>query len=43
MDLYNNQIVAYKLYTHLQVTLVMDTLKEALKDTELSKRSYHTF
>ncbi|WHY70217.1 IS3 family transposase [Fictibacillus enclensis] len=30
IDLYNNQIVAYKLYTHQQTPLVMDTLKEAL-------------
>lgn len=30
MDLYNNEIVAYKLYTHQQTPLVMDTLKEAL-------------
>jgi putative transposase len=31
IDLYNNQIVAYKLYTHQQTPLVIDTLKEALK------------
>lgn len=30
MDLYNNEIVAYKLYDHQQTPLVMDTLKEAL-------------
>lgn len=30
MDLYNNQIVAYKLYDHQQTPLVMDTLKAAL-------------
>lgn len=35
MDLYNNEIVAYKLYDHQQVPLVLDTLKEAL-----AKRSY---
>ncbi len=31
MDLYNNEIVAYKLYDHQQTPLVIDTLKEALK------------
>lgn len=31
MDLYNNQIVAYKLYPHQQTSLVMDTLDEALE------------
>lgn len=31
MDLFNNQIVAYKLYTHQQVPLVNDTLNEALE------------
>lgn len=31
MDLYNNQIVSYKLYTHQQTPLVVDTLKEALE------------
>ena len=31
MDLYNNQIVSYKLYTHQQTLLVIDTLKEALE------------
>ena len=30
MDLYNNQIVSYKLYTHQQLPLVVDTLMEAL-------------
>lgn len=30
MDLYNNEIVAYKLYNHQQVPLVIDTLDEAL-------------
>ncbi|HBI02404.1 MAG TPA: IS3 family transposase, partial [Paenibacillaceae bacterium] len=30
MDLYNNQIVSYKLYTHQQIPLVVDTLMEAL-------------
>jgi putative transposase len=30
MDLYNNEIVAYKLYNHQQTALVMDTLREAL-------------
>jgi putative transposase len=30
MDLYNNEIVAYKLYNHQQTPLVMDTLREAL-------------
>lgn len=30
MDLYNNEIVSYKLYDHQQTPLVMDTLKEAL-------------
>lgn len=31
MDLFNNQIVAYKLYTHQQTSLVIDTLHEALQ------------
>lgn len=31
MDLFNNQIVAYKLYTHQQMPLVVDTLNEALE------------
>ncbi|MDM5317967.1 IS3 family transposase [Fictibacillus sp. b24] len=31
MDLFNNQIVAYKLYTHQQAPLVTDTLKAALE------------
>ncbi|MCP2036875.1 transposase InsO family protein [Planomicrobium sp. HSC-17F08] len=31
MDLYNNEIVAYKLYDHQQTPLVIDTLNEALK------------
>jgi putative transposase len=31
MDLYNNQIVSYKLYTHQKIPLVADTLKEALE------------
>jgi putative transposase len=31
IDLFNNQIVAYKLYTHQQIPLVVDTLKEALQ------------
>lgn len=30
MDLYNNEIVAYKLYNHQQTPLVIDTLNEAL-------------
>lgn len=30
MDLFNNEVVAYKLYDHQQTPLVMDTLKEAL-------------
>lgn len=30
MDLFNNEIVAYKLYDHQETPLVMDTLKEAL-------------
>lgn len=30
MDLYNNEIVAYKLYNHQQNPLVIDTLEEAL-------------
>ncbi len=30
MDLYNNEIVAYKLYHHQQTPLVIDTLEEAL-------------
>ncbi|WP_081742138.1 IS3 family transposase [Mesobacillus boroniphilus] len=31
MDLFNNEIVAYKMYDHQQTTLVIDTLKEALE------------
>lgn len=30
IDLYNNQIVAYKIYDHQQTPLVLDTLKDAL-------------
>ncbi|MRH41214.1 IS3 family transposase [Aquibacillus halophilus] len=30
MDLYNNEIIAYKLYNHQQTPLVIDTLEEAL-------------
>ena len=30
VDLYNNQIVAYKIYDHQQTPLVLDTLKAAL-------------
>ena len=30
MDLFNNEIVAYKLYNHQQTPLVIDTLEEAL-------------
>lgn len=32
MDLYNNEIVAYKLYNHQQTPLVIDTLVEALNN-----------
>lgn len=31
MDLYNNEIVAYKMYNHQQTALVTDTLKDALE------------
>lgn len=31
MDLYNNEVVAYKLYNHQQTPLVIDTLNEALE------------
>ncbi|MDE1550067.1 IS3 family transposase [Jeotgalibaca caeni] len=31
MDLYNNEIVAYKLYDHQQTSLVLDTLEAALE------------
>lgn len=31
MDLFNNEIVAYKIYDHQQTPLVVDTLKEALE------------
>ncbi len=31
MDLYNNEIVAYKLYDHQQTPLVVDTVAEALR------------
>lgn len=31
MDLYNNEIVAYRLYDHQQTPLVIDTLKAALE------------
>ena len=30
IDLFNNEIVAYKIYNHQQIPLVVDTLKEAL-------------
>ncbi|WP_369823593.1 DDE-type integrase/transposase/recombinase [Sporosarcina sp. P7] len=29
IDLYNNEIMAYKLYDHQQIPLVIDTLQEA--------------
>jgi len=32
MDLFNNEIVAYKLYAHQQTSLVIDTLKIALEN-----------
>ncbi|WP_336798799.1 DDE-type integrase/transposase/recombinase, partial [Exiguobacterium acetylicum] len=32
MDLFNNEIVAYKLYEHQQTSLVIDTLKIALEN-----------
>ncbi|MCM2534661.1 IS3 family transposase [Neobacillus pocheonensis] len=32
MDLYNNEIVAYKLYNHQQTSLVVDTLVETLNN-----------
>ncbi|MCS1350520.1 IS3 family transposase [Mechercharimyces sp. CAU 1602] len=38
MDLFNNQIIAYKLYTHQQIPLVMDTLSEALEKRGNPKR-----
>jgi transposase InsO family protein len=38
MDLFNNEIVAYKLYTHQQIPLVVDTLNEALKRRKAPKR-----
>lgn len=31
LDLYNNEVVAYKLYNHQQTSLVMDVLKAALR------------
>ncbi|OJF95702.1 transposase [Alkalibacterium sp. 20] len=31
MDLFNNEIVAYKMYDHQQTQLIIDTLKEALE------------
>ncbi|WNF37386.1 IS3 family transposase [Bacillaceae bacterium IKA-2] len=31
MDLFNNEIIAYKMYDHQQTPLVIDTLKEALE------------
>ncbi|MCA1054922.1 IS3 family transposase [Rossellomorea aquimaris] len=31
LDLFNNEIVAYKLYTHQQIPLVINTLSEALE------------
>lgn len=31
MDLFNNEIVAYKMYDHQQTLLVIDTLKDALE------------
>jgi hypothetical protein len=32
MDMYNNEVVAYKLFNHQQVPLIIDTLKQALED-----------
>ncbi|WP_214755864.1 DDE-type integrase/transposase/recombinase, partial [Exiguobacterium sp. J14376] len=32
MDLFNNEIIAYKLYDHQQTPLVIDTLKIALEN-----------
>lgn len=37
MDLYNNEIVAYKMYNHQQTALVIDTLKAALEVRENPK------
>ncbi|SFD66429.1 Integrase core domain-containing protein [Bacillus sp. OV194] len=34
LDLFNNEIVAYKLYDHQQTPLVIDTLEEALRSRE---------
>lgn len=31
LDLFNNEIVAYKMYDHQQTSLVMDVLKTALE------------
>ena len=37
MDLFNNEIVAYKLYEHQQTPLVIDTLKIALENRNYPK------
>jgi len=37
MDLFNNQMIAYKLYTHQQTPLVIDILDEALEKRENPK------
>jgi len=37
MDLFNNEIIAYKLYEHQQTPLVIDTLKIALENRNYPK------
>ncbi len=32
MDLYNNEVVAHKLYTHQRIPLIVDTLNEAFEN-----------
>ncbi|MER1987885.1 MAG: DDE-type integrase/transposase/recombinase [Solibacillus sp.] len=41
LDLFNNEIVAYKMYDHQQIPLVMDVLKAALEARHYSFRTRH--
>lgn len=38
LDLFNNEIVAYKLYDHQQTPLVMDVLKSTLEARNYPER-----
>ncbi|MER2109039.1 MAG: DDE-type integrase/transposase/recombinase [Solibacillus sp.] len=41
LDLFNNEIVAYKMYDHQQTPLVMDVLKAALEARHYPFRTRH--